>query len=72
MSIDEINRILYPTRTAVVKKKKKMDLGEDTMKFSLETFDHQVHQFLASGSTQLMTWLLGLQWLSAKPGQVGC
>ncbi len=68
--LEDIDRITYPTRTSILKKKKNSNFGQDTMKFTMETSDMQVVQFLAKNMSQLVTWLLGIQGLAAKPGQV--
>jgi hypothetical protein len=67
--VDEIARIEYPAHTST-KNGNNQQLGKDYMKFNIQTQDHRVFHLLASNQQQLTLWVVGLQNLFAKPGQV--
>lgn len=69
LPIDDIDQVVYPTRTYVQRKKKQSDLGKDYMKVTLEASGQASVQLLLNDKDQLVTWILGFQNLAAKPGQ---
>eukprot|EP00300_Choanocystis_sp_HF-7_P002176 c11691_g1_i1.p1 GENE.c11691_g1_i1~~c11691_g1_i1.p1 ORF type:complete len:338 (+),score=82.59 c11691_g1_i1:31-1044(+) len=69
LPIENVDSVSYAPRAELKKVKANRDMGRNHMKFSVSMSDHRTFHFLALEHAQLVAWYLGLQNLTAKPGE---